>query len=134
MSSRDFRVFGIVILLVTVCGLSNSVLADCKADTIHDLAKQGKTIKAIGSVCDMGGAEVKAVLEGDHDNYDHDDDVVQNNKLPSGVPSTPCGCFGPAVPGATFPDQNCQSGYAAATMCTAQCYPMGGFQWRGVCR
>lgn len=123
---HNVRILCGVSLFLMMCGFTGLTLADCEVGTIRDLAEQGKTIKAIGSFCDMEVAEVKTALR-------DDPDPVDNNKITSGKPSAPCGCWGAAAPGAIFPDQNCQSGYAAATMCAALC-PMGGYQWRGICK
>jgi len=53
--------------------------------------------------------------------------------ISSGVPVSPCGCWGPAMQGATAPNPRCASGTGVAMLCSGAC-PAGGSPWQAICR
>ncbi len=52
--------------------------------------------------------------------------------LPGGAWTRPCGCWGPAYPGATNESPQCSSGLDVAVACPAYC-PGGGYAWGTRC-
>ena len=52
--------------------------------------------------------------------------------LPSGMPTSACGCWGYVALGVSQPNPQCASGYHEAAACAGYC-PAGGSQWQSKC-
>lgn len=122
------------LLVLVISGLPFICDAQCKKDTITDLANGGSKPEAIAKTCNMSVKEVLAEMSDAPNLPSPPQNTPQNppQKLPQNTPLAQCGCWGPVNLQAQVPAQQCQSGYAVAQLCNAIC-PAGGYMWHGVC-
>lgn len=124
-------------IAVTLAYLPIAASAECSDNKVKRLSRQGKTITAIASTCDMDADDVSDILKEDSDEETKSRPVgglapAQGGGLGPGSPLAPCGCWGPVNPQHREPNQACRSGYAMPRMCPQLC-PSGGYAWQGVC-
>lgn len=124
-------------------------LAQCSDEEVRRYHEKGNTIAGIAELCDMEPEEIRDLLRprrelrgssqgsattrsgSEEDEGGWGESPRQG--LPPGQPVMQCGCWGNVYPGAQFPNQACQSGYAVAAACPAYC-PTGGYMWYAACR
>ncbi len=117
--------FVVLALALPVAHIPIEAAAACSDSKVKRLSRQGKTVTAIATTCDMDVDDVRDVLEEDEAPQPG---PFKSRGFASGTPLGPCGCWGPVAP--TYRQANSHENGYAISMCPQESARRWGYAWQ----